>query len=640
MLKIFDLFAFVKVQRELHINIWSSLSSILSEMILDLDISEVTSENLCSNFESYYRYKIPLHPMNTLISKMLGAKLLLKEDTIIKPNFKEMKLLVSNNKITANYFIKLIDRINKYFEDNFDVSVSNIDIQEALIKYLDDYQADILKGLGIDKLFVVKETNNKINYMLNKFIAEEVASGSEKDIFLDLIIANINLTYIFYSPLEKNKEFPKCNLYIDTRIILRLIGVEGEFRRKEYKYLFDIFLEKKFNLKIFSQHYDEVVGILDDCIYWLEKKSNYKPEYASPTLRHFVENKYDSTDVLLFKKKVETILFEYNIKPVSINYLKEDSSYNIDEEKIYSMIMAEYKKENPGFEEGNKENIVWNDVKAISYIYRKRKWIKPSSLNNLQYIFLTTNFVLAKVSKIYAKEVTNYYYALSECATDSYFATYLWLNSSSENLNLLRSKLLSSSCGYIQANPELKKKYLNTIIAQKEKNILSEEEFLFLKETEIAQEILQDKTFNDIDNFSDKLPEEIIHAFKESIEKKAIEKEQEKIENLRTEAENIQKGRIADKKTIEELQVKIEKIKQENKNNARNYTKIILAFLFILVFLLNIIPDFGKLKSEFRIGIIFFSAIINLIIIFFGFTGKGLYKVIYSKILKKMNKDL
>ncbi len=111
MLKVFELFSFIRAQRQANVGIWDSLASIVSQMIVDLDIKEINTESLCKNFEEYYRYRIPMYPMKELISKMIHANYIIKDETILKPNFSLIKKETPSIIESLGYFNGLIYRI-------------------------------------------------------------------------------------------------------------------------------------------------------------------------------------------------------------------------------------------------------------------------------------------------------------------------------------------------------------------------------------------------------------------------------------------------------------------------------------------------------------------------------------------------
>lgn len=643
MLKVFDLFSFIRAQKQANIGIWNSLSSIVSQMIVDLDIKEITTESLCISFTEYYRYRIPMHPMKELIGKMINANYITRDDTILRVNFKKIKEETPAIKETIGYFDGLIYRIIRYIFEKFQYSATEIQVQEALIRYLDEYHTDIIKGIHSEHVFVVKDCDSDLTYMLNRFVTEELTTIEDRNNLIDLLIANINLSAIFFSTKNKIRNRSKCTVYIDTRLLLRLIGLEGDFRKKEYEQLFDIFTKNDYVLKIFQIHYEELLGIMDDCIYWLDHKEKYNSRFASPALRHFVENNYDSSQVIVFKKKIEKIFEKYKIKVDEYSYDNiEELTYTIDENKLYEIIVEEYEIEKESFEEYSKSKIIWNDVKAISYIYRRRRGVRPHSLSTVNYVFLTINASLARATRRLSSSDNGVFYEFHECMTDSFFGTYLWLNSTAENVGILRSRLLASSQNYIKCNNRLKSSYLALVYAKKETDEIDEDEFQFLKESEIALEIATDKTLNNYSNISDKLPEEIIATYKERL-KNEVRSEYEKRENNLI--ESARKAEYLKEETMKKIfdrDDKINNILNRIERKSKRDAKIFCFFIGALCFSPPIVLIFADLitNTSLKFVISFISVIIGCIFTYYGFSIKGLADIIFQKLNNNRKKGL
>lgn len=621
--------AFVKTQVDLGKTIWESLSYLVAKVILTKGIQSITTEVLCKEFNNYYRFKIPLHPMNEIINKMCQKKYIVKNGFELIPNKSSLSNIIGNNEKYENYYDDLLDSIKGYFSSKYSVTISNEEVEALLIMYLNEFDIDILSSLNLSFKFPEILVKNEHFYMLNRYLIENCCESEKIDKFFHLIMANICINSIFYSKSSHKLSLQKTFLYLDTRMILRLSGLEGDFRKKEYIAMIELLLSCDIQLRLFEGHYNEVLGILDDCIYWLQQKGKYDPRFASPVLKHFIENKYNISDVIIFKDSIDKLLKQYSIKIDNHDYSdKSEYQFTIDEALLFKIIVDEYKSGNAHFEEDTKENIIWNDVKAISTVFKKRKGIKPVSIQGVKYAFLTINNALAKASRLYLLKENKDFYQYQECMTDTFYVSQLWLNSSYDNDSYLRKKIMANAMSFIELNPEIRKMYLSKLKELKESSNIDENTFYLLRSHPLSLDLLEEKTCNIPENYSDKLPEEIYEELKSKLTSPIIE-----------EMESIQEKYS---KMIFQDQDKTDKLNRYIEKKAKNYVRFLSVIAVLLVLSPNIIllfKDYIPCKVG-KIILVVGSFALSFFIAYLGITVKSISHVLYKKRIKKIKKDL
>jgi len=510
--------AFIKANVDSGISIWDSLTRLMLNVIREKSLTEVSSELFCREFMDYYNINIPLHPMNTIISKLKKMNIIDDKYGVWKINIlkiNEINLKTQNQEKFEN----LINEFRQYIHQKFNTEVNSDCAEKMFLGYLNVYDADLLYSIETKSMIPEVSLSSADMYKVGSFIEWIVNSNlSFLKILEDVILANIHLNSIFIIEKERKLKMNRAFVYLDTRFILRLTGIEGKFRKEEYLHLLDILITNKCNLRLFEIHYSEVVEILNDCVKWLENKQQYNPKYASRALRYFVEHNYKVSDVLNCQAQIDTIITKYKIGIDNHNYDAESlNQYNIDENKLYGIIKKLY-TENNAYKDNIMDGMIWNDIKAISSIYRKRKRFNANSLQNIKAIFITNNNALARAVKEYNKS-SNYSEKYCECVTDTYWGTAIWLNTAYKESTFYTKKLIADSIAITALNPKLKEKYLNNIKERKEKNEYSATEYYLLREYPGAGQYLKDATFNDDEEYSDSLPEEILERFKEEVKK-------------------------------------------------------------------------------------------------------------------------
>lgn len=603
-------------------------------MIIDKGIKVVELESISKNFYDYYGYKIPLHPMKNLIGKMQSNELIKKYDIELCPNFRKMKDLISNDKTEPIDFSFLIKDIKRYIEEKFRRTIDLFEIENGLLKYLNDYQYEILNSIISDKKLINAESKKDISYMINDYVFYNIDTKLEaKKIFTDLIIANINLTSIFYNRSSSLKLKSKCVIFLDTRIIFRLLGIEGNYRKQEYNFFIKDLLSKNYELCIFEKHYEEIMSNLDECREKLESDT-YNSKFVSPVFRYFIENNYSISEVIAFEGNVDACLSEYKIKKVEFDYKNTgNNEYNIDEEKFYTLITQEYQLHDVAFNEANKKEIIWNDVKAISTVYRLRQGKIAYKLSDIKYVFLTVNSALVRANRTFVED--NQFYKFTECLSDSFFGTYLWLVTNNESSFLIKEKLLSASYDYIKINTSVKNEFLTLL--KRKKTDYTEEQICFFRESEISNSLLSELTYNETDNISDELPEMILNRFTENIKANITQEKENEISNLSEQVKKIEEDKKIALKQKEDSDEKLFNVEKRLQQDARNFAKklsFFVAFVFIVVSGLSIFFERNLLGT----AIALLALLISLFFTFSSFSLKSLGKYIFEKRFKYLKR--
>lgn len=135
-------------------------------------------------------------------------------------------------------------------------------------------------------------------------------------------------------------------------------------------------------------------------------------------------------------------------------------------------------------------------------IQRQRAGAYSTDLNAARCVFITTNGVVAKVSKDYtlSNELTKD--KIPTAITADLFGTLLWLNYPDKN-DYVEQKLLADCKALLKASPQMIARFnLELDKAYKRKDSdLTEEKFLFLRSHPIVQTFLLDATSGDYTQF-------------------------------------------------------------------------------------------------------------------------------------------
>ena len=228
----------------------------------------------------------------------------LTSDTSIGNNKRGRDIL----KIPSNSFPIFLNKSQKGIIWRF--LIDNLRSIIKMRKLLKNYDKIFFLGqfyFSLTILFSRKRKEQK--FILNKFIKHLYETDYISYKLLSKFVTGfIFANCIFYSePSSYKGNITNVKIFLDTRIILRLIGLEGDYRKRCYEEFIKLLKSRGAQLYIFEHTYEETIGIIDDCEKWIKNK-RYNPILASPVLKHFVENNFSKDEISLFSSKVNTRL--------------------------------------------------------------------------------------------------------------------------------------------------------------------------------------------------------------------------------------------------------------------------------------------------------------------------------------------
>jgi hypothetical protein len=176
-------------------------------------------------------------------------------------------------------------------------------------------------------------------------------------------------------------------------------------------------------------------------------------------------------------------------------------------------------------------NQIERDVESISNIFKIRKQNQATSLKTCKAILLTSNEIIAYAAKKYEKSEWEFKSIIPICVTDIFLSTILWANYPTKNENLNIRKLISECYNIIELDNRLLIKFYEDIVKMHKENTITDEQFYLLSASNLTYGLLEQKTLNDLDEYTDKTPNEILEDLQLKINSQLIE-EKEKITRI------------------------------------------------------------------------------------------------------------
>lgn len=485
---------------------------LVCECIINKQINTVDRNIIQLELIEDYGLNVPLGAIESILRRCKEEKILTRDKGLYKVDWSVITKHTGNKKsknLVENNFEDVLSNIVNFGKNEFGITYIDQEVEDGFMAFLKKYDADIVLANDNNIEFQSVRDKNKLQYIISKYImyADQQKKSDFKKIAniaqghaIATIISNTNIqTYVGLL----NDVF----VYLDAPMIFNLMGINGESNLLLAKELVESLISKGAKIKVFSINDEEVTSTITDAIERL-KTGNYTINKSSRVLKTAIRESYSYSKLQLKLNQLPDLYDKYKI---AINEnLEINPKYQIDEVKLVETITKIYSN-------GGSRNIGWHqknqidrDAKTIADIYQIRKATNILSLKQCKAILITTNEAIAFSSRNY--QISNFgnNSKIAPCVTDIFIATILWANYPSKNNDLNIKKLLSICYSNTELDNKLFQKFYNDVEVLHKEQRISEEQFYLLNTSNLTYKLLEKKTLNDLEEYTDKTASEIV----------------------------------------------------------------------------------------------------------------------------------
>lgn len=597
--------------------------------------AELDTSNLrpfLDDFKAEFGLSIPHHPMLTILERAKKreiferkfSKLIPIEKNVLKYDFSDItvKKEAELNKVLTEFI--------KFCKDKFSVTVTETEAQDALNSFLRNHDLEVLFASQDKTLLPESKASKQLKYLMCSFFnAIKTEAPQLFGYILEINIGHVLANTILYDKGFNNfsGHLRKLALYLDSRYIFRLLGVEGIEYERVYVDLTNSMIEQEAELFVFRHTTDEILGIFRNCLHWINS-ANYDPTKANTALLYFVNNGKTESDIHQYIATFEDRLKEYKIQVIDAPDFSKTPDFQIDEAKLKTMIVESYKR-NMYFNETDKQSTIDRDIKSISAINHLRRGCKPQTLKNAGSIFVTPNSTLAFVNKKYEEEAFEGKTYIPACLTDIFVGTLVWMQSPMKWIRINQKKLLADCMAAIQPDDLFIKKMAAEAKKLKDSGKVSADEFLAVSRSYLIQEMLMKETLGDPDEVNGASIEEVLKKIR--ADAAYIPEQQlqaEKVKNQELESQLLRYERDLIEKRVKLMQVA--------RKIVTCFMNAVFALCMILLVVSIVIPFLGNVLLIWKIASVISAIFFGIFSIGYGANLKNWKDNLIDKISKKI----
>lgn len=365
----------------------------------------------------------------------------------------------------------------------------------------------------------VKESK-KAKYIIAKYITDLQNKEPRKfSIVLKLAKGYAIASLITYEDIQHyTGSLNDVDIYLDAPVIFNLLGINGDSNLRLGQELIDTLKNNSAKLKVFDLNYGEVIKTIQDAIKRLNSR-DFDISKSSRVLRTAIRDNISAQQLQIKLNQLESMLKQYSISRVGTPSLTANEyRYQIDEAKLTKAIEGLYKKRESHKTPGYISEKIERDVEAISNIFKIRKQTRATSLKSSKAILLTNNEQIAYAAKVHERNEWEFQSVIPVCVTDIFLSTILWANYPTKNDNLNIRQLISECYNIIELDNRLLSKFYEDISRMHKETTITHEQFYLLSASNLTYTLLEQKTLNDIEEYTDKTPSEILEDLQLKIE--------------------------------------------------------------------------------------------------------------------------
>jgi hypothetical protein len=596
----------------------------IAVILSNQEAMEVTPSTLQNELGSSFGFKPPISAIKVFLTRAKKRKLLHRENHVFIPNFEQINKWKNGYEQKRDDVSTSLDLLRKDFvtfaKDRFDKTLSPNDCDNLLEHFIYKNFVSVSDSTQYEKHEFKDEIKNT-NHVTASFIGHiHKTKNSSLDHFSRIVKGMLLANYLcFADKVGKKKSYSSISVFLDTPIIVGLLGFSGEQKKNSLKEFIGLLKNVKIQINIFDRTLDEVEKLLSA---WRDdlSKNNYK-RFNTKTLELLRYLGYDSTrldtDIKLLKSSIRQLGIE-------IKYgFKSKHQYQCDEVELEKAISRNF-KESKDLE---------HDTVCISRIYNMREGNLIADLNQKFSVFVTTNTGLVHyANKFFEKEIPKRTIPLT--VSEQWMTAMFWLKKPELFNDLPMDQVISSAYGLLYTDDRFWKSFLRKLENLERTKKITEDDLIQVRWDSDLLNLVHDVSVDVGENFS----EEDVFEIVEAIKQKHIQEKEAEISKLQ--------------KAVDEKHQLLEKTNIRHKKVAKVASVIPSALIFILlsaaimwVTLLTLPSEFFPkyVKSEYQFitvnGVALTIVILlNILGSFFGVnlltifraTNDFLYQKVYS----------
>jgi hypothetical protein len=404
------------------------------------------------------------------------------------------------------YYRTVILKLKDYTRSELGQDLTEAQCESGILNYMDEYSIECVASFASGSVVPVRGKDPlHWRFMVSSFV--NYISSKIPDVFryfVTVLTGRMLANALLASDLSGlGMKFRKTSIYVDTPLILQLLGVLGKQTQAHSKEVMRLLMDASAVLKVFSHTLEETNFVLKNAERYLEMPTGGSGNVIV-TLR---EEGISPSDVALIRSRIIELLLEEGVRVAETpGYIEK---YQIDEPALEQEMKAaglHYRS----------EMAKKADINSIRSVYVLRAGASPEHVENSIALILTNNDALAKAAYAHGRKYREFKH-VSPVITDFSLANIVWIKSPLKHPEIPTHLLLANCYGALKPSEGLWNRFVNELKKLREAGNITPEQHQYLRYELRVRDELMNLTLGDEQELSEQVVMQILGRHEEEI---------------------------------------------------------------------------------------------------------------------------
>ena len=474
------------------------------EVLRDLIPGPVSETQVCDGIRDAFGLYIPSRVVLIVLKRIVRSGLLKREE-------KEFHFIadipntgMATARATAQRHIESVIRGFMAFSRTTPLPIAEEEVAiRSLVGFLNKFSIDCLRtylrGTTLPK---VKSEDREL-LVVSKFVEALARENPERfESFIVLVKGHMLANALLCPDLAAlPKSFARLDLYLDTPVVIRALGLEGDSRRQAAQELLELVRGLNGTFCIFLHTRDEIEKVIKGAADHLDQ-----PAGRGAIVTEMRRQQKTRSDLYILAAHLDDQLTALNIAVRRTpRYAR---AFQIDELAFEEALGDEVAYFNPRAKE--------YDINSVRSIYELRKGMSPRTLEKARAVLVTSNSGFARAAFRYGREIEESR-VVSTVVTDFSVANIAWLKAPLGAPDLPAKEVLAYCFAAMQPSPQLWQKFVDEAEKLEASGDISAEDHQLLRFNLRARDEMMNLTLGDAAVLSPEVVRDVLGRVESSI---------------------------------------------------------------------------------------------------------------------------
>jgi len=340
--------------------------------------------------------------------------------------------------------------------------------------------------------------------LVSKYVLTLQDNPDRFDSFLVVVKGHMLANALLCPDLENApKSYKGVTFYLDTPLLVRQLGLEGEPKRAAVNSVIDLLHNLGATVAAFSHSRDELESVIKGAASHIEAHSGRGDIVMEARRRGTTRS-----DLILMAGQIDEKLEGAGIRIIETPKYSPD--LQIDETEFEATLDDEVSYYNP--------RAKYYDINSVRSIYVLRSGTAPKTIERAKAVLVTSNAAFAQAAYRYGQKHEESR-EVSSVITDFSLANIAWLKAPLGASALPMTEVLAVSYAALQPSKELLDKYMNEIEKLEKSGKISARDHQLLRSSQLAQDELMNLTLGEEDALTEQTVTETLRRVTEEIKR-------------------------------------------------------------------------------------------------------------------------